>query len=176
MATEWNIHKLLERYQSVVEEGGIRLTDRQSLEVLRVAKLALTLSVDSCHSNLVRRVGLQSRQHHRRCRWTGRRVHVIWKYWLWWCSNKEICHISELCFILVERKRIYLYKDITESTQARSLLKSVCIHQQWFVLFIHRESRIRFTAEFQSKQQQRQSINTDKSEELSEDYLYAAQR
>lgn len=32
-----------------------------------MAELSLTLSVDGCHSDLVRRVGLQSCQHH--CGW-----------------------------------------------------------------------------------------------------------
>lgn len=48
--------------------GTWQLTDGQSLEGLRVAELSLTLPVDGGHPDLVRRVGLQSRQHHRR--WT----------------------------------------------------------------------------------------------------------
>jgi len=44
------------------------LTDGDGLEALRVAELALTLPVDGCHSHLVRRVGLQPRQHHGRWR------------------------------------------------------------------------------------------------------------
>lgn len=51
--------------------GGVgtrQLTYGQSLEGLRVAELSLALPVDGGHPHLVRRVGLQSRQHHRR--WT----------------------------------------------------------------------------------------------------------
>lgn len=48
--------------------GTWQLTYGQSLEGLRVAELSLALPVDGGHPDLVRRVGLQSRQHHRR--WT----------------------------------------------------------------------------------------------------------
>lgn len=65
------------------------LTDGKSLEGLRVAELALALSVDSCHSDLVRRVGLQARQHHR-C-WRERR------------GQRETCgnHVSGLFSSLI---------------------------------------------------------------------------
>lgn len=45
----------------------VELTDGQRLEVLGVAELALALPVDGGYPHLVRRVGLQPRQHHRRC-------------------------------------------------------------------------------------------------------------
>lgn len=43
------------------------LTDGQCLEGLSVAELALALPVDGGHPHLIRRVGFQTRQHHRRC-------------------------------------------------------------------------------------------------------------
>lgn len=52
-----------------VEEA--ELTDGECLEGLSVAELALALPVDGGHPHLVRGVGLQTRQHHRRCTQSG---------------------------------------------------------------------------------------------------------
>lgn len=54
--------------EALVVQNATGLTDGNRLEVLLVAELSLTLPVHSRHSNLVRRVGLQPRQHHGRCR------------------------------------------------------------------------------------------------------------
>lgn len=52
----------------VREVEAVELTDGQRLKGLGVAELALALPVDSGYPHLVRRVGLQPRQHHRRCK------------------------------------------------------------------------------------------------------------